>query len=455
MGKAFRHYDMDQQLLLPQDLREWLPTEHLALYVSDVVDQLDLGGIMRAYEDEMRGRPPYHPAMMIKLLVYGYCIGKTSSRKVERATYEDVAFRVLACNQQPDHDSIAEFRKRHLQEIAKLFQQVLQLCRRAGLVKLGHVAIDGTKMKANAAKRKSLTYERMNKVEKELEAQVKALLAEAERIDEHEDKLYGKGKRGDELPEELRNRETRLIKIREAKAQLESEMREEAERERAFKEEQKAAKSRGEQVFKDGRKRKWTRDKNGEVTPKPKVQRNLTDPDSRVMLDTASGNYKQAYNPQIAVDDEMQIIVAARVVREPNDFEQLVPTLEEVKQNVGQMPVAVTADAGYFSARAITDRKVKDVDLYVPPNPVPKESGGPSAKVRSSMRNKLNSPGGQQMYKKRNTTVEPVFAHIKHVRGYRQFLLRGLDQVDAEWALICMTHNLLKMFTAGKQSRSH
>ena len=419
------------------------------------MDQLDLGGIMRAYEDEMRGRPPYHPAMMIKLLVYGYCIGKTSSRKVERATYEDVAFRVLACNQQPDHDSIAEFRKRHLQEIAKLFQQVLQLCRRAGLVKLGHVAIDGTKMKANAAKRKSLTYERMNKVEKELEAQVKALLAEAERIDEHEDKLYGKGKRGDELPEELRNRETRLIKIREAKAQLESEMREEAERERAFKEEQKAAKSRGEQVFKDGRKRKWTRDKNGEVTPKPKVQRNLTDPDSRVMLDTASGNYKQAYNPQIAVDDEMQIIVAARVVREPNDFEQLVPTLEEVKQNVGQMPVAVTADAGYFSARAITDRKVKDVDLYVPPNPVPKESGGPSAKVRSSMRNKLNSPGGQQMYKKRNTTVEPVFAHIKHVRGYRQFLLRGLDQVDAEWALICMTHNLLKMFTAGKQSRSH
>jgi transposase len=455
MAKAFRHYDMDQQLLLPQDLREWLPAEHLALYVSDVVDQLDLGGIMRSYEDEMRGRPPYHPAMMIKLLVYGYCIGKTSSRKIERATYDDVAFRVLACNQQPDHDSIAEFRKRHLKELAKLFKQVLQLCRRAGLVKLGHVAIDGTKMKANAAKRKSLTYERMNKVEKELEAQVRALLAEAERIDEHEDKVYGKGKRGDELPEELRNRETRLIKIREAKAQLESEIREESERERAFNEEQKAARSRGEEVFKDGRKRKWTRDESGDVTPKSNIQRNLTDPDSRLMRDTSSGKYEQAYNPQIAVDDEAQIIVAARVVSAPNDFAQLVPTLEEVKQNVGQMPLAATADAGYFSARAITDSRLRDVDLYVPPNPVPKESGGPTASVRSSMRDKINSAGGRAMYKKRNTTVEPVFAHIKHVRGYRQFVLRGLDQVDAEWSLICMTHNLLKMFRAGKGPRSH
>lgn len=211
-------------------------------------------------------------------------------------------------------------------------------------------------------------------------------------------------------------------------------MREEAERERAFKEEQKAAKSRGETVFKDGRKRKWRRDESGEVVPKSNVQRNLTDRDSRVMLDTADGNYKQAYNPQIAVDDEAQIIVAARVVGEPNDFEQLVPTLKEVKQNVGQMPVAATADAGYFSARAITDRMVEDVDLYVPPHPVPKESGGPSASARSSMRDKLNSIGGQEIYKKRNPTVEPVFAQIKHIRGYRQFLLRGLDQVNAEWA---------------------
>lgn len=233
-------------------------------------------------------------------------------------------------------------------------------------------------------------------------------------------------------------------------AQLESEMKEEAERERVLKEEQKAAKKRGETVSQTSRKRKWTRDKSGEVTPKPKVQRNLTDFDSRIMMDTASGSYQQAYNPQIAVDDQAQIIVAARVVREPNDYEQLVPTLEEVKQNVGRMPDATTADAGYFSAGAVTAESLKDVDLYVPPNPVPKESGGSSAVavVRSSMRDKLNSPGGREIYKKRNTTVEPVFAHIKHVRGYRQFLLRGLEQVSAEWALICMTHNLLKMFRA-------
>lgn len=448
MGKGYRHYDMNQQMLLPQDLREWLRADHLALYVSDVVDQLDLGGIMRAYEGEMRGRPPYHPAMMVKLLVYGYSTGRASSRKIERATYEDVAFRVLACNQQPDHASIAEFRRRHLKELGKLFVQVLKLCRRSGLVKLGHVAIDGTKMRANASKRKSLTYERMNKVEKELEEQVKALLEEAERTDEREDALYGKQKRGDELPEQLRNRETRLAKIREAKAQLESEMKEEAAREEQLKKERKAAKEKGEAVLKTGHKRKWIRGETGEAVPKPDVQRNLTDADSRIMKDTVSGSFQQAYNAQIAVDDQTQIIVAARVVRHANDFEQLVPTLVKVKENVGRMPEAATADAGYFSARAVTDESLKDVDLYVPPNPLPKEGAGLSAAARSRMREKLNSPGGQEIYKKRNSTVEPVFAHIKHIRGYRQFLLRGLEKVEAEWSLICMTNNLLKMFRA-------
>jgi transposase len=221
--KRFRHYDMDQLMLLPPDLREWLPPEHLAFYVSDLVEQLDLDAIMRVYEEgDMRGRPPYHPRMMVKLMVYGYCIGKRSSRKLEQATYDDVAIRVLTCNQHPDHDSIADFRKRHLKEVGRLFVQVLQMCRRSGLVKLGHVAIDGTKIKANASKRQSMSYERMNKVEKELEAEVAALLAEAEGIDKEEDELYGKGRRGDELPKELRQRETRLAKLREVKAQLES-----------------------------------------------------------------------------------------------------------------------------------------------------------------------------------------------------------------------------------------
>src|SRR6266849_4792293 len=224
MGKTFRPYDMNQQMLLPPDLRQWLRDDHLALYVSDLVEHLDLRKIMGVYEEgDLRGRPPYHPVMMVKLLIYGYCVGKMSSRKIEQASYDDVAFRVLSCNQHPDHDSIAEFRKRHLPALARLFLQILQLCQRAGLVKLGHVAIDSTKIKANAAKRQSLSYERLNKAERELSAEVARLLSEAQRIDEQEDSLYGPGKRGDELPTELRQRETRLAKIRELKAQLEHE----------------------------------------------------------------------------------------------------------------------------------------------------------------------------------------------------------------------------------------
>jgi transposase len=455
--KVFRRYEMEQQMLLPADIREWLRADHLALFVSDVVEEMDLGGIMRVYEEgNMRGRPPYHPRMMVKLLVYGYCIGKSSSRKIEQATYDDVAFRVLACNQQPDHDSIAQFRKRHIKELGKLFVQVLEMCRRTGMVKLGHVAIDGTKIKANAAKRKSMTYERMTEVEKELEAEVAAMLAEAARIDDEEDKLYGKGRRGDELPEELRKRETRLKKIREAKAELESEIKEAAEASRALNEERKAAKERGETVFEDNRKRKWTRDKTGEAVPKPDVKRNLTDSDARLMKDTQSGGFEQAYNPQIAVDSEAQVILAARVTNEPNDYEQLVPTLAAVKENLGQMPAVASADKGFFSTRAVTHESLKDVDLYVPPNPVPKESGRSPviAAVRQAMREKLSDPGGKEIYKKRNTTVEPVFAHIKHVRGYRQFLLRGLEKVEAEWSLICMTHNLLKLFRSGYQLKA-
>jgi transposase len=448
--KTFRQYDINQQMLLPPDLREWLRGDHLALYVSDVVDELDLGGIMRSYEEgDMRGRPPYHPLMMVKLLVYGYAVGKRSSRKIEQATYDDVAFRVLAGNQQPDHDSIAEFRKRHLGELAKLFVQVLEMCERMGLVKLGYVAIDGTKIKANASKRASLTYERMNKMEKELEAEVARMLAEAQRIDDEEDEEYGKGMRGDELPEDLRKRESRLAKIREAKTQLESEMREAAQQKRESDEQEREAKKRGETVFKNSRKRKWTRGESGEVVPKPKVQRNLTDMDARLMIDTQNHTFEQAYNPQIAVDAEAQIIVAARVSQQPNDYEQLVPTLAQVKENMGRMPELVTADAGYYSTRAITDESLKDIDLFIPPNPVRNETTGTAiAAIRCWMRGKLNRPDGIKIYKKRNTTVEPVFADIKHIRGYRQFLLRGLKKVDGEWALICMTHNLLKMFRA-------
>ena len=445
---------MNQRLLLPPDLREWLREDHLALYISDVVDQMDLSEILNVYEGDLRGRPPYHPAMMVKLLIYGYCIGKMSSRKIEEATYDDVAFRVLSCNQQPDHDTIAEFRKRHLNELGKLFVQVVELCERAGLVKLGDVALDGTKIKANAAKRKSLTYKELTKGEKDLERKIIELLGEAQRIDEEEDRIYGKGKRGNELPEELRKRETRLAKIRELKAELEREAKEAAEKELALTEEQKAARERGEQVVKNYRRRKWTRDETGGIVPKPKTQRNLTDPDSRIMKNVITGSWEQAYNAQIAVDGESGIIVAARVVQQTNDQEQLVPGLKEVEKNVGRMPKRATADAGYFSTAAVSDESLKAIDLYVPPNgkePQNSKALAEHTSVRDKMWHKLRQLGGAEIYKKRNTTVEPVFAEIKHVRGFRQFALRGLNKVEGEWNLICITHNVMKLFRARKQ----
>jgi transposase len=450
MGKTFRSYDMNQRLLLPPDLREWLRPDHLALYVSDVVESLDLSGILKVYEGDGRGRPPYHPALMVKLLVYGYCTGKMSSRKLEQATYYDVAFRVLSCNQQPDHDSIAGFRKRHLQELGRLFVQVLQLCERAGLVKLGHVAIDGTKIKANASKYQSLSYERMKDAEQELAAEVARLLSEAQRIDEEEDELYGKGKRGDELPEELRDRETRLAKIRALKAELEEEAKTAEAQKRAEKEKPAADRSRNWR-------RKWEVSEEGEILPLPKSKRNLTDPDSRMMKDLVTQSYQQGYNAQIGVDEQAQIIVGAKVVQAGNDQQQLVPVMQEVAQHLGRMPEAVSADGGYFSTGALTHEAVRGVNLHVPPNePEPDISSWPemlpaSASVQQRMWQKLRSAEGRRLYNQRKAIVEPVFAQIKHVRGFRQFLLRGLAQVEAEWLLVCMTHNLLKLFRATKQ----
>ena len=459
MGKTFRSYDMNQQLLLPPDLRQWLRPDHLALYVSDVVEALDLSGILKVYEEgDGRGRPPYHPVLMVKLLIYGYCIGKMSSRKIEQATHDDVAFRVLSCNQQPDHDSIAEFRKRHLPELAKLFVQVLELCQRAGLVKLGHVAIDGTKIKANASKWQTMSYARMTEAEQELAAEVARLLAAAQRVDDEEDKLYGQGQRGDELPAELRNRESRLARIRELKADMEREAREAAEKKaEAAKQRNKEHAQKEQESGQKFRGRPARVIDPEQVIPAGKTKRNFTDPDSRIMKDHGTKTFQQAYNIQIGVDAQAQIIVAAKVVQAGVDQEQLVPLLREVEKNLGRLPNQVSADAGYYSRAAITHQSVRDVDLHVPPNQRKPLDWGPevalpeNATLQERMWHKLGSKAGREVFSKRKVIVEPVFAQVKHVRGFRQFLLRGLAQVEGEWLLVCMTHNLMKMFRAKKQ----
>src|SRR5712692_5713149 len=434
MTKTFRPYSLDQQLLLPPDMRSWLPEGDLALFVSDVVDELDLSDIYAAYESgEGRGQPPYHPAMMVKLMLYGYCMGTVSSRKIERATYRDVAFRVLAGDQQPDHDSIAEFRKRHLGALAELFVQVLRLCQAAGLVKLGHVALDGTKLKANASKHKAMSYARMEETERRLEAEVRALLARAQQVDAAEDAQYGRGRRGDELPAELARRESRLAKIRAAKAALQAEAHARAV--------QEAEAGRAKRAAREHRvgstKGKLAKVPDPEqAQPAPTAQRNFTDPESRIMVDGATKEFVQGYNAQAAAD-----------------VGQFVPMLEQAIGNVGQPPVQVTADAGYFSEANLTAPQFAAIEFYVPPDRHPHSREASAGRNRQgpfseAMRRKLQTAAGRAVYARRKTIPEPVFGQIKQGRGFRRFWLRGVRKVRGEWTLICLTHNLLKLFRA-------
>lgn len=459
MAKSYLPYDINQRLLLPPDMREWLPEGHLALFILDVVAELDLSKFYAVYDaKDARGRAGYHPAMMVTLLVYAYCVGKPSSRRIERATNEDVAFRVLSGNQHPDHDSIASFRKQHLDALAGLFMQVLRLCQAAGLVKLGHIAIDGTKIKANASKHKAMSYDRMNEAEKKLEGEIQGLLAEAERIDAEEDAQYGKGKRINELPEELKRRETRLRKIRVAKAELELEAKLRAEVKAAEVVEHLAERARKE--AETGRKVGGPEPKAPcpeQAKPEPKAQRNFTDPESRIMPDGANkGAFVQAYNAQIAVDAGAQIIVSTHVTQQTNDKLQLVPMAEAILANVGQLAATTSADAGYFSVRNVEHPALATTNLLVPPDrqkhgsPLPLGSCNTEATVAERMRHKLSSTAGRAEYKMRKAIVEPVFGQIKEARGLRRFLLRGLRAVRAEFDLIALTHNLLKLFRSGR-----
>jgi transposase len=431
LSKTFRPYEPDQIYLMPASLQDWLPKGHLAYFISDVVDHLDLSAIMSRYQEE-KGYPPYHPVMMVKVLLYAYCIGVPSSRKIEKRLQEDISFRVLGANNTPDFRTISDFRKDHLKALSGLFVQVLKLCQRAGLVKLGHVSIDGTKIKANASKHKAMSYKRMKEAEARLEAEVLELLKEAEAVDEEEDRKYGKDKRGDELPKELAFRESRLKKIREARAALEAE-----------------AWVKSEQAkYKEG---------NGTGVPQEKAQRNFTDPESRIMPAPGGKQFEQAYNAQAAVDSANQVIVAAEVTDQPSDKGQAVPMMEQVKANTGGLPREMSADAGYFSSDAVTELTANGIDVYMPPDKMRhtyKMPGAPRGRipkglsVADRMRRKLRTKHGRKRYGLRKELPEPVFGQIKQVRGFRQFLLRGKEKVRNEWRFICAGHNLLKMFGA-------
>ena len=459
MGKRFRTDHLNQSLLMPPSLHDWLPEGHLARFIADVTEELDLGAIYRSYEGDGRGMAAYEPLMMLRVLLYGYCRGVVSSRKIEQATYEDVAFRFLSADTHPDHDTIAAFRKRHLDALAGLFLQVLQLCQKAGLVKLGHVAIDGTKMKANASKHKAMSYDRMEGTAQRLRQEVDELLRKAAAADEAEDAQYGKGNSGDELPAELARRESRLKKIREAKAELEQEAKENAEKERAEAEAKIA--ERREKEAKTGKKAGGHDPKvpdPEQAKPEPKAQRNFTDMESRIMPDGGNkGSFVQGYNAQAAVDSQAQVIVAAEITQQTNDKQQLVPMIKLVVANTGSKPIAVSADAGYWSEANVGDESMAGVDLHIATGrqkhgeKVTMATGPPpeDATPKEAMAHKLRTEAGKSIYKMRKAIVEPVFGQIKERRGFRRFSFRGVGSVRLEWKLICLTGNILKLFRSG------
>ncbi len=443
--KTYRPYEPDQILLLPPSVKDWLPTGHLAHFVADVTEKLDLRAITSVYEREERGHPPYHPVMMVKVLIYAYCVGLPSSRRIERGLIEDVALRCLAANNTPDFRTISDFRKRHLEALHGLFVQVLRLCQKAGMVKLGHVALDGTKMKANASKHKAMSYGRMKKSKVELETQVEELLRRADEIDEAEDAEYGRGKRGDELPVELAHREGRLKKIREAMEALEREAKEEAE-----------AKKREADAKRAKEAPRGRKPPDQDPPPRDKAQKNFTDPDSRIMPRPGDRlAFMQAYNCQAAVDGKEQVIVAADVAQQTNDNRQAEPMLAQVKANMGAVPLKASMDAGYFSKDNIEVLEKMGVEIFNPPErrkhgevapPAPRGRIPKGLSAKELARRKLSTIRGRTIYAKRKTIVEPVFGQMKQARGFRQFLLRGIVKVKGEWSLICMTHNLLKLW---------
>jgi transposase len=432
MPKGYRTYLPEQDLLLPPSLRAWLEEDHLVYFVSDVVDQLDLSAIHAVYAKEKRGQPPYDPRLMTKLLVFGYCTGVFSSRKIQKRLREDIPFKVLAAGNEPDFRTISDFRKIHVEALENLFEQVLAMALECGAIKLGRVSLDGTKLKANASKHKAMSYDRMKEKQQQLKKEVKQLLAAAAAADEEEDCQYG-SQRGDELPEELRRRETRLARIKEAKKVLEQRARDKA-----------AAEGKSTAAAK----------------PEDKDQYNFTDPESRIMK--GADGIVQGYNAQAAVEPTLLLIVGQSVTEAANDKKQLMPMVELIEQQSGQRPEVILADNGYCSEEnlehlesaeeperqiegfiATGKQKHGEHRLSAKRGPLPK-----GATRVERMKRKLQTKVGKAVYAARKCVVEPVFGQIKQARGFRQFLLRGKEKVNGEWALLCLTHNLLRLHAA-------
>ncbi len=426
MSKTFRSWDVDQRWLLPASVDDFVPAGHAAHLIRDAVrETLDLTAIYESYEGS-RGQPPYHPGMMVALLLYGYSCGVYSSRRIARACEERVDFMAVSGLERPDFRTISDFRKRHLEALGGLFKQVLGLCRRAGLVKLGHVSLDGTKIKANASKRKAMSYGRMVKAEGKLEAAVRGWLEQAEAEDAAEDGEHGKEVRGDEMPGWVADKQQRLARIREAKEALEAEARDKADKGGPGKS--------GE----------------GEAKPTDKAQRNFTDPQSRI-LKTGDG-FIQGYNAQAAADAGHQVIVAHGVTDSGSDQKQLKPMIEAIEEETGTLPQQLSADAGYGSEDNLAILKTHGIRGYVATGrqkhgtaAAVGAKAAPCGSLREAMARRLKQGGRRSRYRLRKVTIEPVFGQIKHARGFRQFLLRGLDQVQHEWALVCIAHNLNKL----------
>ena len=466
MSKHFRPWKIDQTQLLPPSVQDFVGPDHLARFIVALVrEQLDLAEINARYTSSL-GQPPFDPRLMVALLLYAYCSGIYSSRRIAKACRERVDFMSIVALDPPDFRTISDFRKRHLPALSALFVQVLRLCEQAGLVKLGHVALDGTKIKANASKHKAMSYERMEKRAAELEAEVAKWLAAAEAVDAAEDVQHGADKFGDEMPKWVADKKRRAAKIRQAKAELEAEAKEAADAKRKAEAEAEA------QRQKEGRKKPGKPAAPISDDPDPKAQKNFTDPESRIMK--SNDGFVQAYNGQAAVDGEAQVIVAHGVTQEAGDKQQLIPMTDAIMINTGAKPDQLSADNGYCSEVNLEALEARDIDGYIATgrakhavalvsdsavavaavdagdvaSTCPEQSGPepvePSTRVEA-MREKIRAGGHESPYRFRKQLPEPVFGQIKQARGFRQFLLRGVENVRAEWAIVCTAHNLLKL----------